>query len=290
MTNQPESSASSPTDFVAPLEQAISSAERLDSKVKPVLQSLKAQGLPLAGELGTLIQSIRQSLKTAQRNGQQATVRLQQLQKLVDTSALLTSSLELDRVLEEVMDTINSLTGAERAYLMLRQSGSAELAIRAARNWDGENLDKTEVNYSRSIVNAVVDKGDPVLTTNAQMDDRFQGAQSVSANTLRSIVCIPLKLRGEIVGVLYADNRMKDGIFTQDAIPMLTAFANQAAIAIENARLYAKVKADLEDAQQQMQKLRIQIDEEQADSQIEEITGSQIFKRLARRDPPADND
>src|SRR5438874_470452 len=177
MTNQPDG------DFSAQLEQAISSTERLDSKVKPVLQSLRAQGLPLAGELGTLIQTIRQNLKGAQKNGQQATVRLQQLQKLVDTSALLTSSLELDRVLEEVMDTINNLTGAERAYLMLRQPNQSELTISAARNWDGENLDKTEVNYSRSIVNKVYEQGEPILTTNAQMDGRFQGAQGVSANT-----------------------------------------------------------------------------------------------------------
>src|SRR5437667_2897293 len=171
MTNQPDGNSG---DFAAQLEQAISSTERLDSKVKPVLQSLKAQGLPLAGELGTLIQTIRQSLKGAQKNGQQATVRLQQLQKLVDTSALLTSSLELDQVLEEVMDTINKLTGAERAYLMLRQPDQRDLAIRAARNWDRENLDKTEVNYSRSIVNTVFDEGQPILTTNAQIDERFQ--------------------------------------------------------------------------------------------------------------------
>ena len=58
------------------------------------------------------------------------------------------------------------------------------------------------------------------------------------AYNLRSILCVPLKAKGEMIGVIYADNRIRSGIFTQKDLGLLVAFANQAAVAIENARLF----------------------------------------------------
>src|SRR5262249_15916960 len=126
----------------------------------------------------------------------------------------------------------------------------------------------------------------PILTDNAQVDNRFQERASITMQSMRSIICIPLILRGEAIGVLYADNRVQQGVFNVDMIPMVTAFANQAAIAIENSRLFEQVKMDLLNAQREVQTLRIQIDKQHTDTQIEEITTSDIFKRLAREDDP----
>jgi signal transduction histidine kinase len=90
-----------------------------------------------------------------------------------------------------------------------------------------------------------------VLTTNAQLDPRFSAQESVIGYMLRSIVCVPLHVRGRVIGALYLDNRARDGVFSQVDLPILMAFASQAAIAIENARLYTitneKLAARLEE-------------------------------------------
>ena len=284
MTNQTDTSAET---FLQAVNQAVTNTDKLDGTLVQLMQSLKKRGLQFSIDFTSQIQKVRDDLNVAQKSARNVSSQLQQLQKLVDTSALLTSSLELGEVLDEVMDTVIGLTGAERAYLVLREKESGELVNRAARNWDGASIDKEEAGYSQGIINTAMTQGTPVLTSNAQVDTRFQGMQSVAGYTLRSIVCIPLILRGQAIGVLYADNRMKEGLFQSNVIPMLTAFGNQAAIAIENARLFSQVKADLDKAQKQVQSLRIQIDQQQADSQIDEIVSTELFKKLTRRDSPS---
>lgn len=170
--------------------------------------------------------------------------RQQDLLALTEVSQVINSSLELDDVLRIVMDTLVRLTQAERGFLMLR-SDQGELSIRVARNWEKASLDPSEFAISRTVINRVVAEGQPVLTTNAQEDPRFGGQDSIVFFNLRSILCVPLKVKGELTGVIYADNRIRSGIFTIGDRDLLATFANQAAIAIENARLFASVRRTL---------------------------------------------
>ena len=163
---------------------------------------------------------------------------------MVEVSQAMNSTLELDQVLQIVMDTIIHLTGAERGFLMLRDH-EGDMVIRVARNWEQESLDPSEFAISRTVINRAANDGQPVLTTNAQEDPRFGGQQSVVAYSLRSILCVPLKLKNSVIGVIYADNRIKSGLFTQRHLDSLAAFANQAAMAIDNARLFVSVRRTL---------------------------------------------
>lgn len=166
------------------------------------------------------------------------------LQSLAQVSNLVNSSLELDDVLQTVMDTIIQISGAERGFLMLKDENDS-LEIRVARNFERESIDPADVEISLTVVNRAVNDGIPVLTTNAQEDPRFVGQQSVVAYNLRSIVCVPLAVKGVITGAIYTDNRARAGIFNQKDADLLAAFANQAAVALENARLYESVKNTL---------------------------------------------
>ena len=170
-----------------------------------------------------------------------------QLQALAEISSVVNSSLDLTTVLNEVMDTIIKLTGAERGFLMLKNE-TGELDFRIARNVDRETLQASSFEISRSIVNRVAQSGEPVVTTNAQEDPRFGKQESVVAFNLRSILCVPLKMKGELTGVIYADNRVRTGLFNERDRDILVAFANQAAVAIENARLFENVKRSLDEA------------------------------------------
>jgi adenylate cyclase len=159
---------------------------------------------------------------------------------------VINSSLKLDDVLRIVMDTIVRLTGAERGFLMLRDD-RGELAMRMARNLEQETLEDAEFAFSRTVVNHVIAECKPVLTTNAQRDPRFDKEESIITLNLRSILCVPLKVRDELTGVIYADNRIRTGLFTETELNLLIAFANQAAVAIENARLFESVRSTLAD-------------------------------------------
>ncbi len=166
---------------------------------------------------------------------------------LADIGQVVNSSLDLNSVLRTVMDTIVRLTGAERGFLMLREDvdGDGNLETRIARNWEQESINTSEFAISQTVINRVINEGQPVLTTNAQEDPRFGGQESIIAYNLRSIICVPLKVKGEITGVIYADNRIRTGIFTEAKRNLLQAFANQAAVAIENARLFESVRRTL---------------------------------------------
>ncbi|MFZ5916101.1 MAG: adenylate/guanylate cyclase domain-containing protein [Chloroflexota bacterium] len=165
----------------------------------------------------------------------------QQLAALAKSAEVINSTLDLSEVLNQVMDMVISLTGAERGFLMLLDQESGELEFRVARNLDREAIDGSSFEISRTIVNAVAREGEPVVTTNAQADPRFRAQESVVSYSLRSILCVPLKVRDKITGVFYADNRIKTGLFTEADRDLLSAFANQAAVAIENARLFESV-------------------------------------------------
>ncbi|MFN2144037.1 MAG: GAF domain-containing protein, partial [Anaerolineales bacterium] len=136
------------------------------------------------------------------------------LQALANIGQVINSSLNSDEVLRIVMDTIIRLTGAERGFMMLKNS-QGDMDIKLARNWEQESVDDKETEISRTIVNRVITEGQPVLTTNAIEDPRFHGQESIIAHNLRSILCVPLKVKDELTGVIYADNRFRAGIFTE---------------------------------------------------------------------------
>ncbi len=167
------------------------------------------------------------------------------LRSLAQISQVVNSSLELDKVLQMVMDTIIQMTGAERGFLMIRRDDYGEMAVRVARNWEQESLNPNELTISQTVIQRVITDGQPVLTTDALEDPRFGNQDSVVLHNLRSILCVPLLVKRQLTGVIYADNRVRAGIFTRRHLELLTGFANQAGVAIENARLFDSVRTAL---------------------------------------------
>jgi GAF domain-containing protein len=256
------------------------STDQLDQMLVRLLELLSEKGIKVSVDLSGMMRGVRKDAGEVHKASQHVLARLIQMQALVDTSALITSSLDLEQVLDGVIDTVIKLTGAERAYLMLSDKDSGQLSIKAARNWDQQSMSSTDVVFSEGVVKTALEQGKPIVTVNAQDDARFQDRASVMSHGLRSILCIPLILREQRIGVLYADNRIALGVFHEGLLPLLTAFANQAAIAIENARLFEKVKADLDKAERQVQILRLQIDRDKLSTQVSEITETEYFQQL----------
>jgi signal transduction histidine kinase len=180
--------------------------------------------------------------------------------RLLELGQLVNSSLELSQVLDTAMDSVASLVGAERGFVLLVDTGTGRVWGESLRSVDKDALEGTlsgrdpgnRAEISRTIVESVLSGRQPVLSHNAMEDPRFAARSSVQLSNLRSVICVPLVIQSRLLGVLYLDNRAQAGIFTERQLSIVTAFANQTAVAIENARLYQNLRQSLED------KLRLQ--------------------------------
>jgi adenylate cyclase len=225
------------------LNEQILTLSKLTGQMRTTLQSVGAS-LP-AGTLEKL-SSLESALFKVSRQIITVEEERRKLLGLANTTQAVNSSLELDKVLQLVMDTIIRLTEAERGFLMLRDT-EGQMTTRIARNWEKESISPNEFEVSRTIIEHVIETGEAVLTTNAREDPRFGGQESIVAYNLRSILCVPLQAKTEMIGVIYADNRIRSGIFNEAERDLLKIFADQAAIAIENARLFASVRHTLDE-------------------------------------------
>jgi adenylate cyclase len=198
----------------------------------------------ISPDLKDIAENIRCQIDDLNKQVKESEMAMSKLRGLIDIGHFLNTSLETQVVLQNVMDTIIHLSGAERGFLMLRNP-QGEFMTRIARNWEKDSLNENEEQISRSVIRRVMDDGLPILTTNAKEDPRFIHQDSVVAYNLRSILCVPLIVKGELKGVIYTDHRVQTGIFTEADRETLMTFANQAAIALENARLYASIGQSL---------------------------------------------
>src|SRR2546423_8728092 len=141
-------------DASARLTRALQDTEALIQQGVAVLGS---RGVQFGVQADELLATALQNLRLNEHYAQQIAHKLAQANELARITALLNSSLRLNEVLQEVMDTIIHLTGATRAYLMLQENGA--LTIRIARNWDRETLSAEEIIFSRGIVQAALENG-----------------------------------------------------------------------------------------------------------------------------------
>ncbi|HRE47519.1 MAG TPA: adenylate/guanylate cyclase domain-containing protein [Aggregatilineales bacterium] len=207
----------------------------------------KLQKLGMSLPPGTLagLQAVRAEFEALLKHHETNLVELSRLRELSRTAALINSTLDLNDVLNEVMDTVISLTRAERGYVVLKNPETGELEFRVARDVEHRTMSADELIVSKTVIGGVAKTGIPVVTTNAEHDPRFENEKSIVNYALRSILCVPLILKGTITGVVYTDNRVKQGLFGEQEMTMLQTFANQAAVAIENARLYERLQANI---------------------------------------------
>lgn len=207
-----------------------------------VVAKLTLMGNPIVSTAIQDITRVSDSLSNLERGvNEQLSDRRSRLKALMGVGSMINSSQGRQRVLEEVMDSLITLTHAERGFLMLRQR-NGELAPEIARGIAHINLVEKEFEFSRSIIRRVADSCEPVLTTNALEDPRFENQLSIAAYQLRSIICAPLKIKDQMIGVIYVENRAISGIFGKSDLELVSAFANQAAVAIDNAELFERLQ------------------------------------------------
>ena len=162
------------------------------------------------------------------------------LLELIEINRALTQELELGRLLEMILDNLLHLAGAEKAFLVtFDDAGGFEVTCH--RTASGHPLDRPDAEVSKTILDRARREGVVVASHDAQADGKLSRAPSVSNLRLRSILCLPLAIDSLVVGALYVENRLRRNAFDADAVETVEAFADQASIAIRNARQRAAI-------------------------------------------------
>jgi len=185
--------------------------------------------------------SLQSRLAASSTNLERELTKLRTLGRVAET---VNSSLELDVVLRHVLDTAVEVMKAERGFVMIADA-AGKLELTTTYGIDRATVEGDDMQPSQTTVRRVFETGEPIVTTDAQQDPRFNINLSVRALRLRSIICVPLAIKARTIGVVYLDSRVAPGLFSPHDPDLLTAFANQAALAIENARLFDALRAQV---------------------------------------------
>ncbi|BAY26620.1 adenylate cyclase, family 3 [Calothrix sp. NIES-2100] len=179
-------------------------------------------------------------LRISERASNQRNV--DKLKILLEVSKLLSSPEEPDRLLEKILDLLLEIINVDRAFILLVNETTKQLEQKAVKLRVG--IPHENQIYSKNITNLVYKNGNAILTRDACRDHRFNESESIFVQTIRASICIPLKPREEVIGVLYVDNLSMSNVYSDEDVDFLTGLANQAAIAIDNANLYKKIEAE----------------------------------------------
>jgi adenylate cyclase len=164
------------------------------------------------------------------------------LKILLEVSQQLSAPEAPEALLERILNLLFDIMNADRGAILMKDIKTHELkreAVKCRSGISGENQF-----YSSTIINFVCLNGEGVLTGDACNDRRFNASKSIVLQAIHSSMCVPLKPRNEVIGVLYIDNLSSLNVYSQEDLEFLTALANQAAIAIENAQLYERIQAE----------------------------------------------
>lgn len=184
------------------------------------------------------------------------------LSAVIKTSMALSREMDMDSLLEQFMRIVVESAGAERGSILLLDDGELQLAcladmhegrVRVRRSLDralAEALPETVVEH-------VVRRQTQVVLDDAGLDERFSGDPYLSMNQTRSLLALPIMQRGGLLGVVCLENSLVSGAFTSERLEVIRLIASQAAISIQNARLYTELKVSEHEQRTLLQNLSV---------------------------------
>ena len=186
--------------------------------------------------------------------------RLGQLSLFYQVAQSMASTFDLGKVLDDTMQLATAVLDASASALMLVDEASHELVFEYAYGEMGSFLRKQRTPLDEGIAGWVATHGLPVLVNNVREDPRFSPAVDARTGFLtKSVVCVPIQIRGKTIGVLEALNKRGDEGFDSEDLRLMITTGNQAAIAIENARLYQSLRDERDRIIQAQEDVRRQV-------------------------------
>jgi signal transduction histidine kinase len=164
------------------------------------------------------------------------------LRILIEVAKLLPVSDDIDSLLRKILDLVFQILDVDRGVILLDDPQTGVLAPRVVKT--AHPMPDDVPIYSEKIVEYVLRNCVAALFADAISDARLSSSGSVVVQSIRASMCVPLKPKDDVIGVLYVDNLRAAHLFSEDDLDFLVAFASQVAVAIENARLYRRVQQE----------------------------------------------
>ena len=186
----------------------------------------------------------------------------------LEFSAVVNSTIQLDEVITLIMKYVNRVVGSASSVLMLREDKTGDLIFTVPMGTKRDDLNVVRVPAGNGIAGWVAEREKPLLIQNAKEDPRYNPEfDRTNGTEIKTILCLPLKAKSGLIGVLEVINKLDGAPFTEEDILLLSIFAYQSTVAIENARLYNQLKENLEE-EVQIQKEMAKYDKVEALGQM----------------------
>ena len=166
--------------------------------------------------------------------------RVKELEKLFKATGEIHSKLELQECLKAVIDKVITLLEVEIGSLMMVDEGQQHLTVEVAHGLPKDVIKKYKIKVGEGIAGWIAEKGKPLLIKDIRKDKRFP--RRGGRYTTESLLSVPLKLGGKIIGVINVNNKRSKSAFREDDLELLTALASQAAQAIHNATQFKETR------------------------------------------------
>jgi transcriptional regulator with GAF, ATPase, and Fis domain len=172
------------------------------------------------------------------------------LRKLHEFSQRLMEIKDVSELLKALMDAVIDVTHADKGFLLLVRGEGPEIAV--ARNLRQQDIPPSVRHLSDSIVSKVIAQRRPVIVSDALHDAEFQGSESVMNLKLCSVMCAPLIVQGQLLGLLYVGNDNVVNLFEERSLDVLTIFAAQASLILQSALALDQLKSDRDRLQEKL--------------------------------------
>ncbi len=204
------------------------------------LRACKKDASARDGELKSLKEELRQTRTSLED-------KLERLSTFVSLAGSINSTLDLNQLLTYLMTCATKIMKAKDSSLMLLDERTNELVFKVALGEKGDQMQEFRLRMGQGIAGQVAMSGEPIVVSDAAKDERFDGSIDMATGfETKSIMCVPIKLREKVVGVIEVLNAGYSGRLTEEDLETFSAFANTAAVALQNARLFSAIQYSLE--------------------------------------------
>lgn len=210
-------------------------------------QAFEVKGFDKSSEMFEIASAIADIIDRNNRANQKINQRkIIEMDTVHKISKAMSARISLEEVLRLIIDLATSVLDAKYASLMLIEEETNELTIRVSNGLSPEIMKKVRIKVGSGIAGTVAYEGKPYLSTDIENDPRFRKSSNPKFET-KSFICVPVKLGEKVIGVLNINDKKNHEIFNEDDLHLLTILANQAAITIENSRLYQQAEKKVEE-------------------------------------------
>ena len=204
------------------------------------------------------------------------------LDYLMKSSLAISAEIEQDALMKKIMNVVLESSGAQHGYLLIEEEG--DLLVRAESHVMGKEAVKTLNQHledapeiCKAIVRYVYRTGERLILDSASQVGAFKDNPEVQNLQLRSVLCLPVVKQSRLIGILYLENRLSDGVFTSERTQMTELLTSQATISLENARLVdemmkaeERIRKSLHEKEELLRELRGAASVRPADRMLEE--------------------